>query len=200
MEPTRVESLVESGTQVSLKELFEHFYGRTFATVMALVRNREWAEDLTQESFYRAFIKLESLREPAKFGSWIAAIATNLAIDSLKKEKKCYPAPEVFEGGSGNLSGFSSVEEQVLQNEKMDLVRAALRTLPPEQYQVIILHYYHHQKIEEMALFLGVKAGTVKSRMHRARQKLLTVLKEREQNETSNSLSGEIQNKNVEVK
>jgi RNA polymerase sigma-70 factor (ECF subfamily) len=200
LERARVESLVKSGSQASLKELFEHYYGKIFATVMALVRNREWAEDLTQESFYRAFTKLESLREPAKFGSWIAAIATNLALDSLKKEKKSYPTPDFFEDGSANPSGFSPVEERVLRNEKVELVRAALRTLPPEQYQVIILHYYHYQTIEDMALFLGVKAGTIKSRMHRARKKLLTVLEDREQNETLHSLSGEMQNQDVEVK
>ena len=65
---------------------------------------------------------------------------------------------------------------------------------------MIILHYYHYQTIEDMALFLGVKAGTIKSRMHRARKKLLTVLEDREQNETLHSLSGEMQNQDVEVK
>lgn len=166
---------------------------------MALVRNREWAEDLTQESFYRAFRKLKSLREPAKFGSWLAAIATNLALDSLKNEKKYVPTADFFTDGQAHPSGSSSVEEQVLQNEKAELVRAALRTLPPEQYQVIILYYYHHQKIEDIASFLGVRAGTVKSRMHRARQKLLKILENGEQNDSMGSLLSKEQDQDVEV-
>ncbi len=186
--------MVNCGSEASLKELFEHFYGRTFAAVMALTRNREGAEDITQEAFIRAFKRLKSLREPAKFGAWLVTIATNLARDSLKRENKYVLTSEPFEKCSANPG--SSVEEQVLRHEKSRWIRSKLRSLPPEQYQVIILFYYYDQKIEDIAQFLGISTGTVKSRLHRTREKLSEILQEREQNERTDSLL----DKNIDVK
>lgn len=186
LDPSRIELLVKCGNEDSLRELFEQFYGKTFASVMALLRNHQRAEDITQEAFIRAFKRLNSLREPAKFGPWLASIATNLARDSLKREKKYVLSEEPYE--TGNRHADSNVEEQVLRYEESRRVRSVLRTLPSEQYQVIILFYYYDQKIEDIALFLDISAGTVKSRLHRAKQKLSALLQEREQNGAENSL------------
>ena len=205
LEKERIEQLVKRADEASLKELFEHFYGKTFATIMSMVRNRHWAEDLTQETFIRAFRRLQSLREPAKFAPWLTSIATNVTRDAIKRERNYAMSTEALnnmgevEGFLGigesntNAEGTSLVEEQILRNEDAARIQTGLYNLPLEQAQVVILFYYHDQKIEDIASLVGVSAGTVKSRLHRARQKLTELLQEEEPKEYLQSqLSKEI--------
>lgn len=134
-----------------------------------------------QEAFIRAFTRLQYLKEPSKFGAWVAAIATNLARDFFKREKRIFLTPEPVDYVTPDPG--PSLEDQVLRREKADRVRAALRLLPPEQYQVIILQYYYDLKLEDVAELTGTTSGTVKSRLHRARRKLYEILQDGEPDE-----------------
>jgi len=183
LEKPEIEKLVNSGDENSLKQLFEHFYGRIYATVMAITRDHQAAEDLTQEAFIRGFNQITKLREPSRFGAWLGSIATNLARDYLKKEKRFVWTSDIEQG---NPSSQPSVEEQLLEREKVATLREALRTLPPEQHQVVILYYYYETRVEDIASFCGISAGTVKSRLHRARRKLFDVFNEGELKEALN--------------
>lgn len=131
-----------------------------------------------QDAFIRAFNQMGNLRDPSKFGPWVAAIATNLARDLFKREKRIILAEEPLD--RSNQDPGLSPEEQVIRREQSEKVRAALRQLPPDQYQAIILQYYYDLKMEEVAGFIGTSTGTVKSRLHRARRKLQKILREGE--------------------
>lgn len=183
MERERVAQLVSQNDDASRRELFEIFYRRTYAAVFALLRHRESAEDITQEAFIRAFQNMEKLREKDKFGPWLGAIATNLARNHLKRERRlCY-----FSGNPAEPAANSpetapcSTEEQVIREEEIARVRAALRSLSPEQYQVVILQYYYDLKLNEIARLLKISPGTVKSRLFRARDRLCRVLEPKEE-------------------
>ncbi len=187
-EKIRIEQLVKQRDEDSLNELFTLFYGRVFAAVMVMVRNREITEDITQEAFIKAFNSLSSLREGSKFGPWVVAIATNLARDHFKKEKRIILSPEPYTGKAGLATDDISIEEHILRLEKTEWIRAALHTLSPEQQQVIILHYHYDQKIEYISRMLNISAGTVKSRLHRARGHLYKILSKGEPNNAADSL------------
>ncbi len=208
----KIKQLVNTADEESLRELFENFYSRTYAAVMAVLRDSQASEDVTQEAFVKAFQKLGTLREPSRFGAWLTAIATNLARDRWKKEKKYLWTGEL-EGGTGSedregqaaaalfsnpascrasnatpssstdlTSGstlLSSVEAEVFRKEEAEMVRQALRNLPPEHYQVVILYYYHQLRVDEISEYCGIRKGTVKSRLFRARQRLLETLPSR---------------------
>ena len=181
MERERVAQLVRQNDDASRRELFEIFYRRTYAAVFAILRHRESAEDITQDAFIKAFQNITRLREKEKFGLWLAAIATTLARNHLKREKRLYYSgnPVEPEAGSAEITP-SSTEEQVIREEEIARVRAALRTLPPEQYQVVIMQYYYDLKLAEIARLLKISPGTVKSRLFRARVRLSRVLEPKE--------------------
>lgn len=181
MERERVVQLVRQNDDASRRELFEIFYRRTYAAVFAILRHRESAEDITQDAFIKAFQNITRLREKEKFGPWLAAIATNLARNHLKREKRLYYSgnPVEPEAGSAEITP-SSTEEQVIREEEIARVRAALRTLPPEQYQVVIMQYYYDLKLAEIARLLKISPGTAKSRLFRARVRLSRVLEPKE--------------------
>ncbi len=181
MERERVVQLVRQNDDASRRELFEIFYRRTYAAVFAILRHREIAEDITQDAFIKAFQNITRLREKEKFGPWLAAIATNLARNHLKREKRLYYSgnPVEPEAGSAQITP-SSTEEQVIREEEIARVRAALRTLPPEQYQVVIMQYFYDLKLAEIARLLKISPGTAKSRLFRARVRLSRVLEPKE--------------------
>lgn len=177
MEQERVARLALQNDDASRRELFEAFYGRTYASAYAILRHRESAEDITQDAFIKAFQNISQLREKEKFGAWLAAIATNLARNHLKREGRLFLSGEPIElPGSAAGSICCSTEEQVMREAEIARVRSALRTLPPEQYQVVIMQYYYDLKLSEIARLLGISPGTVKSRLFRARGRLLRAL------------------------
>ena len=106
MERERVAQLVRQNDDASRRELFEIFYRRTYAAVFAILRHRESAEDITQDAFIKAFQNITRLREKEKFGLWLAAIATNLARNHLKREKRLYYSgnPVEPEAGSAQIT------------------------------------------------------------------------------------------------
>lgn len=181
MERERVAQLAGQNDDASRRELFEIFYRRTYAVVYAILRHRESAEDITQDAFIKAFLNLPKLRDKEKFGPWLAAIATNLARNYLKREKRLYFTGNPVEPPAGSVeSAFRSTEEQVIREAEIARVREALRTLPPEQYQVVIMQYFYDLKLIEIARFLKISPGTVKSRLFRARTRLSRVLEPKE--------------------
>jgi len=170
MEQSEVKKLVSQNDNEARRALFEAFYGRTFAVVYNILRRRENAEDITQDAFIKAFQSIDQLQDQAKFGAWLTVIASNLARNYLKREKKIILTDELPEISTGSLS--NDTEEAALRGLETDRVRKAIRTLPPEQYQVVVLQYYYDLKVEEIASMLGIRSGTVKSRLFRAREKL----------------------------
>lgn len=183
MEREQVLHLVKQNDNDSQRALFEAYYRRTYAVVYSILRNRESAEDITQEAFIRAFQNLHQLREQDKFGPWLAVIASNLARNFLKRERRVIYTDDLASYDRGE--GMPETEELALRELEVQRIRAAIKTLPFEQYQVVVLQFYYDLKVDEIAGVLKISSGTVKSRLFRARQKLSLIL---EQNEEDNCL------------
>ncbi len=189
MEPERIKEHVRKNDSDSQRVLFEAYYRRTYAIAYNILRNRERAEDITQDAFIKAFQNIHQLHDGEKFGSWLAVIASNLARNFLKREKKIY-----YTDQEKMLYGDSEAdctEEAALRGLEIDRVRKAIRTLPPEQYQVIVLQYYYDLKVEEIAALVKASPGTVKSRLYRARQKLAGELELKDNSACLNNKGGE---------
>ena len=170
MEPERIVELVKQNDNDAYRALFEAFYKRTYAIAYNILRNREAAEDLTQDAFIKAFQNIPQLQDKAKFGAWLAVIVSNLARNYLKREKKIVytDKDKVLE----NFSEVTNTEDAALQTLETERVRQAIKKLPPEHYQVIVLQYYYDLKVEEIASLLKISPGTIKSRLFRARKRL----------------------------
>ncbi len=166
--------LVQKNDDAARRALFEEYYRRTYAVVFGILRSRESAEDITQDAFIKAFENMHRLREQEKFGSWLAVIASNLARNYLKREKRVLYTDDLAQFSAAG--GCADTEEEVLREFEIERVRAAIRLLPPDHYQVVVLQYYYDLKVEEIAQMLQISTGTVKSRLFRARQKLSRLL------------------------
>ncbi len=170
MQPEELRQLVRKNDNDSRRRLFEAYYKKTYAVAYNILRSRENAEDITQDAFIKAFQNIAQLHDETKFGAWLAVITSNLARNFLKREKRIdYTDREMITDGA---SEADYTEESALRSLEVERIREAIKKLPPDHYQVVVLQYYYDLRVEEMASLLKLSPGTIKSRLHRARQRL----------------------------
>ena len=151
---------------------------RVYRLAYRLTGNPHDAEDLTQEVFVRVFRSLASYT-PGTFEGWLHRITTNLFLDSARRRQRIR-----FEGlgqdAEGRLAGGDPSPAQAFDERHLDGdIQAALRDLPPEYRAAVVLCDIEGLSYEEIATTLGVKLGTVRSRIHRGRAQLRTALEHR---------------------
>lgn len=147
---------------------------RVLALAARLTGSPDDAEDIAQEVAVRALRGWDGFRREANVRTWLYRITLNLIAD----RKPAPPEPSVEQAEIAIPKG-EQPEEQLLRAEGLPAVRLALDALPAELRTPLILHVYEELKCREIADLLGVPLGTVLSRLHTARKRMLTHLKER---------------------
>jgi len=136
-----------------------------------MTRDREWAEDLGQEVFLRAYRRLERYdRNKAAFSTWLFTMARNLCLDELRKSRPQRVALE--EAAETQAAGDPGPDAALRENELERLIAEAVQSLAAEYREVFILKEYQDFSLEEIAAIVQCPIGTVKSRLHRARTQL----------------------------
>jgi RNA polymerase sigma-70 factor (ECF subfamily) len=151
---------------------------RVYRLAYRLTGNPHDAEDLTQEVFVRVFRSLSSYT-PGTFEGWLHRITTNLFLDSARRKQRIR-----FEGLADEMAhrlpGSEPTPAQAFDDSHLDDdVQAALKALPPEYRAAVVLCDIEGFSYEEVAATLGVKLGTVRSRIHRGRAQLRSALEHR---------------------
>ena len=154
---------------------------RVYRLAYRLTGNPHDAEDLTQEVFVRVFRSLSSYT-PGTFEGWLHRITTNLFLDSARRKQRIH-----FEGLADEMAhrlpGSEPTPAQAFDDTHLDDdVQAALKALPPEYRAAVVLCDIEGFSYEEIAVTLGVKLGTVRSRIHRGRAQLRSALEHRRPN------------------
>ena len=178
--------LARSGREAAYRELIRRYERPVFALLFRMVRDRELAEDLSQETFVKALNAIESYRPEFKFSSWIFKIANNAAIDHLRRREldtlsldgsPHAETPEAMQAtalqiGARQESPLDTVEAKELGSE----IEAAIGRLRPEYRSCILLRHVEGRAYEEIAEILDLPLGTVKTYIHRARNELRVAL------------------------
>jgi len=178
--------LARSGREAAYRELIRRYERPVFALLFRMVRDRELAEDLSQETFIKALNAIESYRPEFKFSSWIFKIANNAAIDHLRRREldtlsldgsPHAETPEAMQAtalqiGARQESPLDTVEAKELGSE----IEAAIGLLRPEYRSCILLRHVEGRAYEEIAEILDLLLGTVKTYIHRARNELRVAL------------------------
>ena len=178
--------LARSGREAAYRELIRRYERPVFALLFRMVRDRELAEDLSQETFIKALNAIESYRPEFKFSSWIFKIANNAAIDHLRRREldtlsldgsPHAETPEAMQAtalqiGARQESPLDTVEAKELGSE----IEAAIGRLRPEYRSCILLRHVEGRAYEEIAEIMDLPLGTVKTYIHRARNELRVAL------------------------
>lgn len=178
----QVVELAKQGREAAYRELVRRYERPVFSLIFRMVRNRELAEDLSQETFVKVLNAVESYRPEFKFSSWVFKIANNAAIDHLRRREldtlsldgsPHAETPEMIEAtalqvGSHGESPLDEVEARELGGA----IEEGIRKLRPEYRTCILLRHVEGRSYEEIAEILNLPLGTVKTYIHRARNEL----------------------------
>jgi len=177
-----------SGEVWAFRELVRRYERPIFSLLVRMVRDRELAEDLSQETFIKVFNAIDSYNPAYKFSSWIFKIANNTAIDVLRRKEPDILALE----GAPHATSAAEAEATALQlsspgesplaeleaRQLGTMIEAAIEKLRPEYRACILLRHVEDRPYEEIAEILDLPLGTVKTYIHRARNELRVLLKE----------------------
>lgn len=153
----------------TLEQVYTEYHGKVMGYLSARIRNRADAEDLCSEVFLKVQRKLEEYDDSkASVSTWIFTITRNTLIDRYRRTR---PTEELDE----NLSDDSEVDESLLSRETLDELAGALRRLPEQLRDIIVLRYYDGKPLTEIAGIMGLSYGAVKLR----HQNALLLLRER---------------------
>lgn len=161
------------------KIIFEMHYERVYHAAYFVLQDKHLAQDVTQETFLKAFQRMDTLEDGNKLGAWLATIATRTAIDFLRKIKRRNDIvkEDVYIDEEHFNDEVISVEDKIELQFLEKIIRNNIRTLEPPGYrEVLILKYEYELQDKEIADALGISVNAAKSRLHRARKKLKMVL------------------------
>ncbi len=174
------------GREAAYRELIRRYQRPVFSLVFRMVRDRELAEDLAQETFVKVLNAIDTYRPEYKFSSWIFKIANNAAIDHLRRREldtlslDGSPHAETAEAIEATTlqigTDAESPLEEVANRELGGQIEEAINRLRPEYRSCIILRHIDGRPYEEIAEILDLPLGTVKTYIHRARNELRILL------------------------
>jgi RNA polymerase sigma factor (sigma-70 family) len=170
---------IKDGNVELYAELIDRYERKILAFIFHMLKSAKMemlAEDLCQETFYKAFRSLQTFREvEASFSTWLYTIARNTVLSELRKQKTGKVSLE--ESGYTPQASFEAMPEQaILRNEKVSMVREAINNLPEKQRSALILREYEQLDYQEIANILGQTVSSVKSLLFRARASVKTQL------------------------
>jgi RNA polymerase sigma-70 factor (ECF subfamily) len=173
------------GDQRAYEKLTNRYKDMIYFTILKMINNKQDAEDLTIETFAKAFLNLEQYKPSYAFSTWLFRIATNTCIDFLRrKNAKLKSAMKDIENGLDSLRGkeVHNPEKILMKNQRKEFVIEILGKMNPDYKLLIELRFFKELSYDEIAKELGIPLGTVKAKLFRAKQLLYDLLVDKSQN------------------
>ncbi len=161
--------------------LVERYQGRLYNSMIQVTGSHDEAEDVVQDSFVQAFVKLDTFQGHSRFFTWLYRIAFNNALSRRRRRKGDLSIEQGREVAGGDPQDKSeSPEEPLLREERIHRVHRALEQLTEEHRVILVLREMDELSYEDIAEILSINIGTVRSRLSRARNHLKIKLEELE--------------------
>jgi RNA polymerase sigma-70 factor, ECF subfamily len=179
---------LRQGDEAAYELMIRTYGGRMLAVARGLLRNEEDARDAVQSAYVSAFRGLRTFKGTSQLSTWLHRIVVNGALMKLRSRRRKPEEsiedllPAFLDDGhhAESFSGWAAQADRLLEDKQMrQVVRAAIAELPETHRAVLILRDIEELTTEEAATALGVTANAVKIRLHRARQALATLLRQR---------------------
>lgn len=160
---------------MELDDAYREHVNDLYRYLFSLSKDHYIAEDLVQEAFYRAYVQLEDY-EISNIRAWLFRVAYHAFIDFQRKNKRLVMVDQLMENGA---TAKESPENRLLEKESFQRLLADIGTLREQEKHVLLLCDLHQLKYHEAAGILDMNLNTLKSYLHRARKKVMNIVKER---------------------
>jgi RNA polymerase sigma-70 factor, ECF subfamily len=179
-----IDSAVEEQDQQAFASLMQRYKKPVYHMILKMVRNVDDAEDLTIEAFAKAFKNLHKFKKDFTFSTWLFRIATNNAIDFIRKKRlDTMSLNTSFKDDNGDAVTIDvqdrnlNPQEEAIKAQKIALVQMFVNKLPAKYQRLVKLRYFDELSYEEIARELEAPLGTVKAQLHRARELMYELVK-----------------------
>jgi len=182
-----IDKATKEKDQTAYAELMKRYKKPVYHMILKMVRNVDDAEDLTIEAFAKAFRNLHRFKKDYTFSTWLFRIATNNAIDFIRKKKlDTLSIDSSYKDDDGETISIDvqddnlNPQEETIKKQKIGLIRDFVTKLPPKYQRLVRLRYFDELSYEEIAQELDAPLGTVKAQLHRARELMYDIVKGKE--------------------
>ena len=163
----------KQGNVEAFETLVKKYQQNIYYLCRGMTGSHQSADDLSQETFIKAYFALDRFKDGMSFFTWIRKIAVNNSLNFLKKSKREEPLGKNSENIRGHSSMGQELPQEMLQRNRMEQTfKRALKALPAEQKIIFILRVFEDQSYKDIAKILNISHGTVMSRLSRAREKI----------------------------
>jgi RNA polymerase sigma-70 factor (ECF subfamily) len=177
-----IDKAVQQKDQQAYATLMKRYKKAVYFMILKMIRDADDAEDLTMEAFAKAFKNLERFKKDYTFSTWLFRIATNNAIDFIRKKKlKTMSLNNTMSDDNGNAVTIDVEDEDdnpqdvYIRTQRLEMVRIFVDKLPAKYRKLVHLRYFDELSYEEIAQELDKPLGTVKAQLHRSRELLFEI-------------------------
>lgn len=181
---------IKKGDNKSFEKLYKLTEREVWFTCISFLKNETTAQDIMQETYITAFLKIQSLEKSSQIRSWLNRIAVNKCKNYLKAKGEIQLDDEIFENQAIVDERMSIPEEYISDKAKREIILSIMQeVLSDVQYQTVIMHYFNEMTVDEIAEVFECSRGTVLSRLNYSRAKMKTAIEDYE-NKSGDRLHG----------
>lgn len=181
---------IKKGDNKSFEKLYKLTEREVWFTCISFLKNETTAQDIMQETYITAFLKIQSLEKSSQIRSWLNRIAVNKCKNYLKGKGEIQLDDEIFENQAIVDERISIPEEYISDKAKREIILSIMQeVLSDVQYQTVVMHYFNEMTVDEIAEVFECSRGTVLSRLNYSRTKMKTAIEDYE-NKSGDKLHG----------
>ena len=169
---------VINGDVNSFAFLVDAYKNMVYSLAFKMTKNREEAEEISQDTFIKAFKNIKEFKGDSKFSTWLYRIAYYTSLDNIKKNKKDKHTFEINEVTFNQIQDVETTLQRIERKERAKLMDECLLQLPEDERSLLWMFYYDELSLKEIIEVTGLSESNLKVKLHRARKKMLTVVKE----------------------
>ncbi|GAA3626672.1 RNA polymerase sigma factor [Flavivirga jejuensis] len=171
--------LIIDGDTNAFAVLVERYKDLVFTLTLRMLKNREEAEEVAQDTFIKVYKSLNRFKGDSKFSTWIYKIAYNTSLDRLKKNKKHFNDVAIDEFTEHQIKTIDNALDNLENKEREQAIQNCIALLPGDDSFLLTLYYFEERPLEEISKIIGSTLNNAKVKLFRSRKKLATILKAR---------------------
>lgn len=170
-------NLIINGDTNAFAILVDRYKDLVYTLTLRMMKNREEAEEVSQDTFIKAYKSINRFKGDSKFSTWIYRIAYNTSLDRLKKNRKHFNDVAIDEFTEHQVKTIDNALSQLENEEKNQAIQQCLAQLPSDDAFMLTLYYFEDQSLDEISKVIGLTPNNVKVKLFRSRKKLATIMK-----------------------
>lgn len=170
-----IDKVIDGDTN-AFSYLVDNYKNMIYSLAYKMTKNKEEAEEISQDTFIKAYKNLSNFKGDSKFSTWLYKIAYHATLDAVKKNKRNASTFEINEITYNQIKSVENILEGIERKERAKILNECLLKLPEEERSIIWMFYYEELSLKEIIEISGLSEANIKVKLHRARKRLLVIV------------------------